>query len=118
MRHRGALDELAMAVGIFPTLQEGMEGTARAVVRDVAPERVAGPLAAIEDSQPAQEQYMTTNKPFSCPACGAEFSTRQDLQEHGKKMHPQGGQKTPPSIESPSRSQRSGTPSGDRRDEE
>lgn len=45
MRHGGTLDELAKAVGIFPTLQEGMEGTARGLLRRVAPEEVRGPLA-------------------------------------------------------------------------
>ena len=44
MRHQGTIDEIARAVGIFPTLQEGMEGTARALLRKVAPEEVAGPL--------------------------------------------------------------------------
>jgi pyruvate/2-oxoglutarate dehydrogenase complex dihydrolipoamide dehydrogenase (E3) component len=44
MRHHGTIDEIARAVGIFPTLQEGMEGTARALLRKVAPEEVAGPL--------------------------------------------------------------------------
>lgn len=43
MRHRGTLDELALAVGVFPTLQEGMEGTARGLLR-IAPEETAGPL--------------------------------------------------------------------------
>ncbi len=44
MRHGGTIDEIAKAVGIFPTLQEGMEGTARGLLRRVAPEQVAGPL--------------------------------------------------------------------------
>lgn len=44
MRAGGRLDDLAMAVGVFPTLQEGIEGTARAVLRRVAPEEVSGPL--------------------------------------------------------------------------
>lgn len=47
MRHGGTIDEIAKAVGIFPTLQEGMEGmegTARGLLRKVAPEEVAGPL--------------------------------------------------------------------------
>lgn len=44
MRRGGLIDDLAMAVGVFPTLQEGMEGTARAVLRRVAPEEVSGPL--------------------------------------------------------------------------
>lgn len=44
MRAGGRLDDLAVAVGVFPTLQEGIEGTARAVLRKVAPEEVSGPL--------------------------------------------------------------------------
>ncbi len=46
MRHGGTIDELALAVGIFPTLQEGMEGTARGLLRKIAPARVAGPLVS------------------------------------------------------------------------
>jgi len=44
MRGEGLIDDLALAVGVFPTLQEGMEGVARAVLRKAAPEEVAGPL--------------------------------------------------------------------------
>lgn len=44
MRHSGTLDELAKAVGVHPTLQEGMEGTARALLHGIAPEEVRGPL--------------------------------------------------------------------------
>jgi hypothetical protein len=29
---------------VFPTLQEGMEGAARGLLRRIAPEEVAGPL--------------------------------------------------------------------------
>lgn len=46
MRHQGTLDELALAVGIFPTLHEGVEGTARGLLRKIEPELVAGPLVA------------------------------------------------------------------------
>jgi pyruvate/2-oxoglutarate dehydrogenase complex dihydrolipoamide dehydrogenase (E3) component len=48
MRHAGTIEELALAVGVFPTLQEGMEGTARAVLRKMAPARVSGPLVTEE----------------------------------------------------------------------
>ncbi|MGH7639214.1 MAG: dihydrolipoyl dehydrogenase family protein [Gemmatimonadaceae bacterium] len=48
MRHQGTIDELALAVGVFPTLQEGMEGTARGLLRKLAAERVAGPLVSPE----------------------------------------------------------------------
>jgi len=44
MRAHGLIDDLAMAVGVFPTVQEGMEGAARAVLRKAAPEEVSGPL--------------------------------------------------------------------------
>jgi pyruvate/2-oxoglutarate dehydrogenase complex dihydrolipoamide dehydrogenase (E3) component len=44
MRGEGLIDDLALAVGVFPTLQEGMEGVARAVLRKAAPEEVSGPL--------------------------------------------------------------------------
>jgi pyruvate/2-oxoglutarate dehydrogenase complex dihydrolipoamide dehydrogenase (E3) component len=44
MRAEGLIDDLALAVGLFPTLQEGMEGVARAVLRKAAPEEVSGPL--------------------------------------------------------------------------
>lgn len=46
MRHDGTLDELATAVGVFPTLQEGMEGAARALLRQSTPDVMAGPLVA------------------------------------------------------------------------
>jgi pyruvate/2-oxoglutarate dehydrogenase complex dihydrolipoamide dehydrogenase (E3) component len=44
MRKDGRIDDLALAVGVFPTLQEGMEGVARALLRRTAPEEVSGPL--------------------------------------------------------------------------
>jgi pyruvate/2-oxoglutarate dehydrogenase complex dihydrolipoamide dehydrogenase (E3) component len=44
MRAGGRIDDLATAVGVFPTLQEGMEGAARALLRRIAPQEVAGPL--------------------------------------------------------------------------
>ena len=44
LRGEGLIDDLALAVGVFPTLQEGMEGVARAVLRKTAPEEVSGPL--------------------------------------------------------------------------
>ncbi|MGQ0701947.1 MAG: dihydrolipoyl dehydrogenase family protein [Gemmatimonadales bacterium] len=46
VRRRGRLDELAKAVGIFPTLAEGLEGTARGLMRRIAPDAVRGPLVA------------------------------------------------------------------------
>jgi pyruvate/2-oxoglutarate dehydrogenase complex dihydrolipoamide dehydrogenase (E3) component len=44
MRADGRIDDLAVAVGVFPTLQEGMEGVARALLRKAAPAEVSGPL--------------------------------------------------------------------------
>jgi pyruvate/2-oxoglutarate dehydrogenase complex dihydrolipoamide dehydrogenase (E3) component len=44
MRAEGLIDDLALAVGVFPTLQEGMEGVARAVLRKASPGEVSGPL--------------------------------------------------------------------------
>jgi len=44
IRAQGLIDDLALAVGVFPTLQEGMEGVARALLRKAAPEEVSGPL--------------------------------------------------------------------------
>jgi pyruvate/2-oxoglutarate dehydrogenase complex dihydrolipoamide dehydrogenase (E3) component len=44
MRGEGLIDDLALAVGVFPTLQEGMEGVARAVLRKASPGEVSGPL--------------------------------------------------------------------------
>ncbi|MGH7639215.1 MAG: hypothetical protein ACREOK_16310 [Gemmatimonadaceae bacterium] len=34
------------------------------------------------------------HKEFSCPACGAEFDTREQLEKHGKEKHQQSGQST------------------------
>jgi pyruvate/2-oxoglutarate dehydrogenase complex dihydrolipoamide dehydrogenase (E3) component len=44
MRAGSRIDDLATAVGVFPTLQEGMEGAARGLLRRIAPQEVAGPL--------------------------------------------------------------------------
>jgi pyruvate/2-oxoglutarate dehydrogenase complex dihydrolipoamide dehydrogenase (E3) component len=46
MRAGGRIDDLATAVGVFPTLQEGMEGAARGLLRRDAPKEVAGPLVS------------------------------------------------------------------------
>jgi hypothetical protein len=32
------------------------------------------------------------HKEFSCPACGAEFDTREQLESHAKSEHKRGGQ--------------------------
>ncbi len=44
MRQRGTIELLAKAVGVFPTLQEGMEGSARSVLRSIPPQDARGPL--------------------------------------------------------------------------
>jgi pyruvate/2-oxoglutarate dehydrogenase complex dihydrolipoamide dehydrogenase (E3) component/DNA-directed RNA polymerase subunit M/transcription elongation factor TFIIS len=80
LRRRGTLDELATAVGIFPTLAEGMEGTARGLVRRLAPGAVAGPLATMPMTDQAEEVTMTASN-ITCPACGAEFDVRERLEQ-------------------------------------
>ncbi len=80
LRRRGTLDELATAVGIFPTLAEGMEGTARGLIRRLAPDAANGPLAGAS-AQRQEEDVMTASGDFTCPACGAEFDVRERLEE-------------------------------------
>ncbi|HEX7173139.1 MAG TPA: hypothetical protein VF365_11085, partial [Candidatus Limnocylindria bacterium] len=84
LRRRGTLDELATAVGIFPTLAEGMEGTSRGLLRRLAPELATRPLAVISPKQPSEEVAMTSSGAFTCPACGAEFDVQERLGEEGK----------------------------------
>jgi pyruvate/2-oxoglutarate dehydrogenase complex dihydrolipoamide dehydrogenase (E3) component len=79
LHRHGRLDELATAVGIFPTLAEGMEGTARGLVRRLAPEAVAGPLAVTPITDRTMEVAMTA-KDITCPACGAEFEVGEQLE--------------------------------------
>jgi pyruvate/2-oxoglutarate dehydrogenase complex dihydrolipoamide dehydrogenase (E3) component/predicted RNA-binding Zn-ribbon protein involved in translation (DUF1610 family) len=86
LRRRGPLDELATAVGIFPTLAEGMEGTARGLVRRLAPGMVAGPLAVVPATRPAEEFTMSASGDFTCPACGAEFEISERLPEEVTPM--------------------------------
>lgn len=78
LRRRGTLDELATAVGIFPTLAEGMEGTARGLLRRLAPDIAAGPLA-VAPATSREEITMTANGSFTCPGCGAEFDVQQRI---------------------------------------
>jgi pyruvate/2-oxoglutarate dehydrogenase complex dihydrolipoamide dehydrogenase (E3) component/uncharacterized C2H2 Zn-finger protein len=111
MRHGGTLDELGKAVGIFPTLQEGMEGTARGLLRRIAPADVQGPLVTAPIDCPPERDAagepegrsaplrlgqangseevtdMAQTPRFRCPACGAEFETRAQLEEHGRQHH-------------------------------
>jgi len=84
LRRRGTLDELATAVGIFPTLAEGMEGTARGLLRRLAPELATRPLAVTSPTQPSEEVAMTSSGTFTCPACGAEFDVQERLGEEDR----------------------------------
>ncbi|MFN2483524.1 MAG: hypothetical protein ABR509_01115 [Candidatus Limnocylindria bacterium] len=80
IRRRGTLDELATAVGIFPTLAEGMEGTARGLLRRLAAAVADAPLAtAPAAAHSRQEVRMTPAASFTCPACGADFEVRDRL---------------------------------------
>lgn len=88
LRRRGTLDELATAVGIFPTLAEGMEGTARGLLRRLAPEVVKGPLAVTPSKRSSEEVAMTSSGTFTCPACGADFDVQERLGEEGKPAVP------------------------------
>lgn len=85
LRQRGTLDELATAVGIFPTLAEGMEGTARGLLRRLAPDLATRPLAVTSPKQPSEEVAMTSSGAFTCPACGADFDVQERLGEEGKR---------------------------------
>ncbi len=92
LRKRGTLDHLATAVGIFPTLAEGMEGTARGLLRRLAPDVVKGPLAAKQTKQASEEVAMTSSGIFTCPACGADFDVQERLGEEGKAAAPPVGE--------------------------
>jgi pyruvate/2-oxoglutarate dehydrogenase complex dihydrolipoamide dehydrogenase (E3) component/predicted RNA-binding Zn-ribbon protein involved in translation (DUF1610 family) len=81
LRRRGVLDDLATAVGIFPTLAEGMEGTARGLLRRLAPDVATGPLAVAPAPRRSQEDAMAASGTFTCPACGAEFDVQERLEE-------------------------------------
>ncbi len=59
MRHNGTLDEIGMAVGIFPTLQEGMEGTAKGLLGKLTPHGLRGPLVREKSKTAAMEEYQT-----------------------------------------------------------
>lgn len=109
LRRRGTLDELATAVGIFPTLAEGMEGTARGLLRRLAPALASGPLVTVplaadrETHGQAPANQLTRDRQdetasvaplelvapeprgsmstpsFACPACAGEFETTEAL---------------------------------------
>ncbi|MGQ0540159.1 MAG: dihydrolipoyl dehydrogenase family protein [Gemmatimonadaceae bacterium] len=52
MHRDGILDEIGSAIGVFPTLQEGMEGTAKGLMRKLDSDELRGPLVRGK-SQPA-----------------------------------------------------------------
>jgi pyruvate/2-oxoglutarate dehydrogenase complex dihydrolipoamide dehydrogenase (E3) component/predicted RNA-binding Zn-ribbon protein involved in translation (DUF1610 family) len=81
LRRRGTLGELATAVGVFPTLAEGMEGTARGLLRRLAPQAVTGPFAATPSKQASEEVAVRSSGTFTCPACGADFGVQERLSE-------------------------------------
>jgi hypothetical protein len=59
---------------------------------------------------------MAQHKDFACPACGAEFETREQLDNHNQKEHqhsaPKGSQQGSPSSGSADRGQSPGSSSG------
>lgn len=59
MRHNGRLDEIGTAVGIFPTLQEGMEGTAKGLLTKLTPHELRGPLVRENSKTAAMEELHT-----------------------------------------------------------
>jgi pyruvate/2-oxoglutarate dehydrogenase complex dihydrolipoamide dehydrogenase (E3) component len=103
LHRRGTLDELATSVGIFPTLAEGMEGTARGLVRRLAPEAVAGPLAVATITNQLAEVAMTASN-ITCPACRAEFDVRERLDQgtgSDERPAPDQPEPTAPSAQEP-----------------
>ena len=59
MRHNGTLDEIGTSVGIFPTLQEGMEGTAKGLLTKLTPHELRGPLVREKLKMAAIEEYQS-----------------------------------------------------------
>ena len=55
---------------------------------------------------------MAEQRSFRCQACGKEFRTRQQLDDHKRKEHQQGAQKSAASVGSSVRGQTPGMPSG------
>ena len=60
------IDALAGTVGIFPTLQEGMEGSARALLGRLKASGADGKVTA-------------TSSHIACPECAAEFATAETI---------------------------------------
>jgi dihydrolipoamide dehydrogenase len=67
IRNELPIDALANTVGIFPTLQEGMEGSARALL---------GRLRAMSG---ADGRVTATSSHIACPECAAEFATAETI---------------------------------------
>jgi mercury(II) reductase len=90
MRHGGTLDELAKAVGIFPTVQEGMEGAARGLLRRMAPQETSGPLVVGPVHRPGLEaaEEPRAGTAFTCPACAADLEVRTELEARPTEPHP------------------------------
>lgn len=61
------IDALARTVGIFPTLQEGMEGSARAL------------LGRLKAASGADGKVTATSSHIACPECAAEFATAETI---------------------------------------
>jgi pyruvate/2-oxoglutarate dehydrogenase complex dihydrolipoamide dehydrogenase (E3) component/DNA-directed RNA polymerase subunit RPC12/RpoP len=96
MRHDGTLDEIAKSVGIFPTLQEGMEGTARGLLRKIAPHEVEGPLIGPFSWHWRGGEWQMAQ--YRCEACGTEFATQEALNTHARQAHGAGAQLTCPAC--------------------
>ena len=62
LRRQGTVDDIAATIGIFPTLQEGVEGTARAVLRALG-------AASAEAALSGHHEVGS----LACPACAAEY---------------------------------------------
>lgn len=82
LRHCGTTDEIARAVGIFSTLQEGMEETFRALLRKVALEEVADSLATGSVHRPllsyeSPEKDQAELNSWHQPSCCGKLEVRQ-----------------------------------------
>jgi len=95
LRRRGTVDEIAATIGIFPTLQEGVEGTARAVLRSLGVAGAGGSVGAHDESgslacpacaagyelRPKIEAPEATAGSLACPSCAAEYDITTSMPE-------------------------------------
>ncbi|MEJ7751803.1 MAG: FAD-dependent oxidoreductase [Candidatus Limnocylindrales bacterium] len=95
LRRRGTVDEIAATIGIFPTLQEGVEGTARAVLRSLGVAGGGGSVGAHDEGgnlacpacaagyelRPKTEAPEATAGSLACPACAAEYDITTSMPE-------------------------------------